>query len=70
MEYEEEKRRRGQLAAGVTLFTSAAMYSGGAAERRLGELARDKKVIIAKFPGGFSFGRRTCRRSWRPAWSG
>jgi aryl-alcohol dehydrogenase-like predicted oxidoreductase len=32
------------------------MYSGGASERRLGELARDRKFLIAsKFPGGFSF---------------
>ena len=32
------------------------MYSGGASERRLGELARGNDVLIAtKFPGGFSF---------------
>jgi aryl-alcohol dehydrogenase-like predicted oxidoreductase len=32
------------------------MYSGGASERRLGELARERNVLIAtKFPGGFSF---------------
>jgi aryl-alcohol dehydrogenase-like predicted oxidoreductase len=32
------------------------MYSGGASERRLGELAHGKDVLIAtKFPGGFSF---------------
>jgi aryl-alcohol dehydrogenase-like predicted oxidoreductase len=44
------------LAAGVNLFDTAAMYSGGASERRLGELSRDKDVLIAsKFPGSFSF---------------
>jgi aryl-alcohol dehydrogenase-like predicted oxidoreductase len=32
------------------------MYSGGAAERRLRELARDKAVLIAtKFPGALFF---------------
>jgi aryl-alcohol dehydrogenase-like predicted oxidoreductase len=35
----------------VTLFDTAEMYSGGASERRLGELARGKPVVIAtKFP--------------------
>jgi aryl-alcohol dehydrogenase-like predicted oxidoreductase len=44
------------LEAGVNLFDTAAMYSLGAAELRLGELARGKDVLIAtKFPGGFSF---------------
>lgn len=39
------------LAAGVNLFDTAEMYSGGASERRLGELARGKDVLIAtKFP--------------------
>jgi len=32
------------------------MYSGGASERRLGELARGQNILIAsKFPAGFSF---------------
>ena len=55
--FEEEKRALDvSLAAGVDLFDTAAFYSGGAAERRLGELARGKDVLIAtKFPGGFSF---------------
>ena len=55
--YEEEKRAlEVSLAAGVNLFDTAAMYSGGAAERRLGELARDQDVILAsKYPSGFSF---------------
>jgi len=40
----------------VNLFDTAAMYSGGASERRVGELARGRDAIIAsKFPGGFSF---------------
>lgn len=54
---EEEKRALDvSLAAGVDLFDTAAFYSGGASERRLGELTRGKDVLIAtKFPGGFSF---------------
>jgi aryl-alcohol dehydrogenase-like predicted oxidoreductase len=39
------------VAAGVTLFDTAAMYSGGASELRLGELAEDSPALIAtKFP--------------------
>jgi aryl-alcohol dehydrogenase-like predicted oxidoreductase len=55
--FDEEKRAlESSMAAGVNLFDTAAMYSGGAAERRLGELARGQDVLIAsKFPGGFSF---------------
>jgi aryl-alcohol dehydrogenase-like predicted oxidoreductase len=55
--YEEEERAlEASLKAGVNLFDTAAMYSMGAAELRLGELARGKDVLIAtKFPGGFSF---------------
>jgi len=54
---EEEKRAlEFSIAAGVNLFDTAAMYSMGAAERRLGELARGRDVIIAtKYPAGFSF---------------
>ena len=54
----EEERRAVELSieAGVNLFDTAAMYSGGTAERRLGELTRGKDVIIAtKYPSGFSF---------------
>jgi aryl-alcohol dehydrogenase-like predicted oxidoreductase len=54
----EEERRAVELSieAGVNLFDTAAMYSGGAAEWRLGELTRGKDVIIAtKYPSGFSF---------------
>lgn len=55
--FDEEKRAlESSVAAGVTLFDTAAMYSGGAAERRLGELARGQDILIAsKFPAGFSF---------------
>jgi aryl-alcohol dehydrogenase-like predicted oxidoreductase len=55
--YEEEKRAlEVSLEAGINLFDTAAMYSLGAAESRLGELARGKDVIIAtKYPSGFSF---------------
>lgn len=54
---EEEKRALVvSLEAGVNLFDTAAFYSLGAAELRLGELARGQDVLIAsKFPGGFSF---------------
>jgi aryl-alcohol dehydrogenase-like predicted oxidoreductase len=38
----------------VDLFDTAAMYSGGASERRLGELAEGNQVVIAtKFPPGW-----------------
>jgi aryl-alcohol dehydrogenase-like predicted oxidoreductase len=48
---EERRALEASLAAGVTLFDTAEMYSGGASERRLGELSRDKEVLIAtKFP--------------------
>jgi aryl-alcohol dehydrogenase-like predicted oxidoreductase len=48
---EEQRALEASIEAGVTLFDTAAMYSGGASERRLGELARGKAVLIAtKFP--------------------
>ena len=55
--FEEEKRAFDvSLQAGANLFDTAAMYSGGASELRVGELARGKDVLIAsKFPGKFSF---------------
>jgi aryl-alcohol dehydrogenase-like predicted oxidoreductase len=55
--FEEEKRAlEVSLEAGVNFFDTAAMYSMGAAERRLGELAQGHYVIIAtKYPSGFSF---------------
>lgn len=55
--FEEEKRAlEVSIAAGVTLFDTAAMYSGGASERRLGELTQGQEVIIAtKFPGTLFF---------------
>jgi aryl-alcohol dehydrogenase-like predicted oxidoreductase len=52
---EEERRAfEASLTAGVDLFDTAAMYSGGASERRLGELADGRSVVIAtKFPPGW-----------------
>jgi len=48
---EEQRAFEASVAAGVTLFDTAAMYSGGASEGRLEELARGKDVSIAtKFP--------------------
>ena len=39
------------LASQVNFFDTAAMYSGGGSERRLGELAESKKIVVAtKFP--------------------
>lgn len=53
---EERRALDASIAAGVNLFDTAAMYSLGAAERRLGELARGRDVIIAtKYPSGWSF---------------
>jgi aryl-alcohol dehydrogenase-like predicted oxidoreductase len=52
----EEERRAfdASLSVGVNLFDTAAMYSGGASERRLGELAEGNSVVIAtKFPPGW-----------------
>ena len=54
----EEERRAVEVSieAGVNLFDTAAMYSMGAAEYRLGELVRGRDVLIAtKYPSGFSF---------------
>ena len=53
--FEEEKRAlETSLAAGVNFFDTAAMYSRGASERRLGKLSPGKDVLIAtKFPPGF-----------------
>ena len=50
--FDEEKRAlEASVAAGVNFFDTAEMYSGGASERRLGELARGKDILIAtKFP--------------------
>jgi aryl-alcohol dehydrogenase-like predicted oxidoreductase len=48
---EEERALEVSLAAGVNLIDTAAMYSNGASERRVGELTHDKHVLIAtKFP--------------------
>ena len=34
----------------MTLFDTAAMYAGGASERRLGEFSSDEALIATKFP--------------------
>ena len=48
---EEERALEVSLAAGVNLIDTAEFYSNGASERRVGELARGKDVLIAtKFP--------------------
>jgi aryl-alcohol dehydrogenase-like predicted oxidoreductase len=48
---EEERALEVSLAAGVNWIDTAAMYSNGASERRVGELARGRDVLIAtKFP--------------------
>src|SRR5439155_15459388 len=53
---QEQRAFEVSVAAGANLFDTAAMYSGGASERRLGELAHGKNILIAsKFPSGFSF---------------
>jgi aryl-alcohol dehydrogenase-like predicted oxidoreductase len=50
----ERRAFEASLSAGVDLFDTAAMYSGGASERRLGELAEGRQVVIAtKFPPGW-----------------
>jgi aryl-alcohol dehydrogenase-like predicted oxidoreductase len=40
----------GQHRGGATLFDTAALYAGGAAERRLGELSSEQVLIATKFP--------------------
>jgi aryl-alcohol dehydrogenase-like predicted oxidoreductase len=51
---EEARALEASVSAGVDLFDTAAMYSGGASERRVGELAKGKRVVIAtKFPPGW-----------------
>lgn len=47
---EERAAWEASIAAGVTLFDTAAMYAGGASERRLGELSSDAALIATKFP--------------------
>jgi aryl-alcohol dehydrogenase-like predicted oxidoreductase len=53
---EEAAALHASLDAGVDLFDTAAFYSAGASERRLGELVAGRDVVIAsKFPGGLRF---------------
>jgi aryl-alcohol dehydrogenase-like predicted oxidoreductase len=47
---EERGAWEASIAAGVTLFDTAAMYAGGASERRLGELSNEAALIATKFP--------------------
>jgi aryl-alcohol dehydrogenase-like predicted oxidoreductase len=48
---DEQAAFEASLAAEVNFFDTAAMYSAGGSERRLGELAQGKDVVIAtKFP--------------------
>src|SRR4029450_3667590 len=47
---EERGAWEARIAAGATLFDTAAMYAGGASERRLGELSSDEALIATKFP--------------------
>ena len=51
---EEEHALEISLAAGVNLLDTAEFYSMGASERRVGELARGRDVLLAtKFPPSF-----------------
>jgi aryl-alcohol dehydrogenase-like predicted oxidoreductase len=53
---EETAALEASLEAGVDLFDTAAFYSAGASERRLGELTAGRDVVVAsKFPGGLRF---------------
>jgi aryl-alcohol dehydrogenase-like predicted oxidoreductase len=54
---EQEKRAlEASLDAGVNLVDTAAFYSGGASEMRVGEVAKGKDILIAsKFPSGLRF---------------
>lgn len=53
---EEQHAFEASLKAGVNFYDTAAMYAGGASERRLGELAKGRDVFIAsKFPGSLFF---------------
>jgi aryl-alcohol dehydrogenase-like predicted oxidoreductase len=48
---EEQRALEVSLAAGVNLIDTAAMYSSGASERRVGELAQGRDVVLAtKYP--------------------
>jgi aryl-alcohol dehydrogenase-like predicted oxidoreductase len=48
---EEQRAFEASVAGGARFFDTAEMYSRGASERRLGELARGAEVVIAtKFP--------------------
>jgi aryl-alcohol dehydrogenase-like predicted oxidoreductase len=58
---EEQLAFAASLSAGVDLFDTAAMYSGGASERRLGELAEGRSIVVAtKFPPGWRSTAEAC----------
>lgn len=51
---EEERALEASLAEGVNLIDTAAMYSNGASERRVGEITQGKDILVAtKFPAAF-----------------
>jgi aryl-alcohol dehydrogenase-like predicted oxidoreductase len=53
---QEKSALEASLDAGVNLVDTAAFYSGGASELRVGEVTQDKDVLIAsKFPSGLRF---------------
>jgi aryl-alcohol dehydrogenase-like predicted oxidoreductase len=53
---QEQSALETSLEAGVNLVDTAAFYSGGASEVRVGEVAQGKDVLIAsKFPSGLRF---------------
>lgn len=49
-EAEERGAWEASIAAGGTLFDTAAMYAGGASEQRLGQFTSDAALIATKFP--------------------
>lgn len=55
-EAEERGAWEASIAAGVTLFDTAAMYAGGASERRLGQFSSDAALIATKFPATICHG--------------
>ena len=58
------------IAAGVTLFDTAAMYAGGASERRLGQFRSDAALIATKFPATSGPKPRICPGSSPTVWAG
>jgi aryl-alcohol dehydrogenase-like predicted oxidoreductase len=68
---EEEQALAVSLASGVNLIDTAEMYSAGASERRVGELAQGKPVVVAtKFPPSPFSRTESFPRRWPAAWRG